>query len=230
MGTSRCRISRDVLGLKVGRCARFAKAGSEIPIWSDLVLGCFASLSLTHWCLPSFGCRHRGTSPRDGCLCRANRNSNLLRHCFLHDGPIAGGVRLARLRPGSPSGPVERPDCQHRCRCNVGRWHLPLFFVPEMGFYYQRPIWGLVLSTILISIPIAWVYNNTGRSILAAMLMHASFNWAHFLFPTLDSDRAGLILFVVQAAVAVIVVLVWGPSTLTRKSHASDKRPSEGFA
>ena len=110
-----------------------------------------------------------------------------------------------------------------------GAWHLPLFFVPEMGVYYQRPIWGLVLSTILISIPIAWVYNNTGRSVLAAMLMHASFNWAHFLFPTLDSDRAGLILFVVQAAVAVIVVLVWGPSTLTRKSHTSDKRPSEGF-
>ncbi len=111
-----------------------------------------------------------------------------------------------------------------------GAWHLPLFFVPEMGFYYQRPIWGLLLSTILISIPIAWVYNNTGRSVLAAMLMHASFNWSHFLFPALDSDRAGLILFVVQAAVAVMVVLIWGPSTLTRKPQTQERRPSEGFA
>ena len=111
-----------------------------------------------------------------------------------------------------------------------GLWHLPLFFVPEMGFYYQRPIWGLVLTTILISIPIAWVYNNTGRSILAAMLMHTSFNWAHYLFPTLGSDRAGLILFVAQAAVAVSIVLIWGPSTLTRKSQISDKQPSEEFA
>ena len=110
-----------------------------------------------------------------------------------------------------------------------GAWHLPLFFVPQMGAYYQRPIWGLVLSTILISIPIAWVYNNTGRSILAAILMHASFNWSHYLFPTLESDRAGLILFAVQAVVAVVVVLVWGPSTLTRKSQAPDKQPSERF-
>ncbi len=111
-----------------------------------------------------------------------------------------------------------------------GLWHLPLFFVPEMGFYYGRPIWGLILSTILISIPIAWVYNNTGRSVLAAMLMHASFNWSHFLFPTLDSDRAGLILFVLEAVVAVAVVLVWGSSTLTREPRTPNKGTSEEFA
>ncbi len=97
-----------------------------------------------------------------------------------------------------------------------GLWHLPLFFVPEMGFYYERPILGLILSTILVSIPIAWIYNNTGRSVLAAMLMHASFNWSHFLFPTLNSDRASLILFLLEAFIAVIIVLIWGSKTLTR--------------
>jgi membrane protease YdiL (CAAX protease family) len=41
-------------------------------------------------------------------------------------------------------------------------WHLPLFFGTEEEIIYQTPIWGLVVTTILLTILMTWVYNNTG--------------------------------------------------------------------
>ena len=76
-----------------------------------------------------------------------------------------------------------------------GFWHLPLFYMPREDMYYQRPLWGLVLSTILVSILITALYNRTGSSIFMALLMHTSFNWSHYAFPTLRSDPAGLLYF-----------------------------------
>ncbi|MBC7188659.1 CPBP family intramembrane metalloprotease [Candidatus Aerophobetes bacterium] len=32
------------------------------------------------------------------------------------------------------------------------------------------PIWGFILGTIFFSIMFTWIYNNTGRSILAVLL------------------------------------------------------------
>jgi membrane protease YdiL (CAAX protease family) len=87
-----------------------------------------------------------------------------------------------------------------------GLWHLPLFFMEREDIYYQRPIWGLIISTMLASVLFAWVYNSTGGSILAAMLMHASFNWAHVSIPTLDSDRAALTLLILQV---IVIAGVW---------------------
>jgi len=83
--------------------------------------------------------------------------------------------------------------------------------------YYERPIWGLVLTTTLISVLFGWLYNNTGKSIFAVLLFHTSFNWSHYLFPSLSSDRAGLTLFIVQAVLVVTIVAVWGRQTLANK-------------
>ena len=76
-----------------------------------------------------------------------------------------------------------------------GFWHLPLFFMPRQEMYYQRPLWGLLLSTVLVSILMTAVYNRTRRSIFVALVMHTSFNWSHYTFPTLEADTASLILF-----------------------------------
>ncbi len=97
-----------------------------------------------------------------------------------------------------------------------GVWHLPLFYMNRTDPYYQEPFWGLLLSTVLASILFAWVYNNTGRSILAAMVIHASFNWAHVSIPTLGLDWAPQILLVLQVIVIAVVVAVWRPRSLTR--------------
>lgn len=87
-----------------------------------------------------------------------------------------------------------------------GLWHLPLFFVPRAEDYYNRPMWGLLLTTILVGIILAWFYVNTNRSIFAAMLGHTMFNWSNWVFPALKSDSAALILFFLYfIAVAYIV-------------------------
>ncbi len=97
-----------------------------------------------------------------------------------------------------------------------GAWHLPLFLMPRQEFYYQRPVWGLLLSTTLASVIFTWVYNNTQRSVFAVLLFHTMFNMSHYLFPTLGSDRASLFLFAGLFLTVAVVVAVWRPRTLTR--------------
>jgi len=99
-----------------------------------------------------------------------------------------------------------------------GLWHLPLFFVPRAEFYYNRPIWGLLLTTTLVGIIIAWFYVNTKRSIFAAMLGHTAFNWSNYVFPTLGSDKAALILFGLYFIVAAYAVWKYGAKTLMKES------------
>lgn len=98
-----------------------------------------------------------------------------------------------------------------------GIWHPP-FFLPSSGPYYGRPIWGLVLTTVLISVPFAWVYNNTRKSLWAVLLFHTSFNWSHYLFPALESDVAGLTLFGLQAITALSLAWLFGAKLLTRSA------------
>ena len=97
-----------------------------------------------------------------------------------------------------------------------GIWHLPLFFVPRAEIYYNQPIWGLVGSTMLLSVLLTWVYNNTGRSIFAVMLMHTSFNWSNYAFTTLQSDLGGQTYFVLMILMVTGVTLMFGPSRLVK--------------
>ncbi len=55
-------------------------------------------------------------------------------------------------------------------------WHLPLFFIPgitqgEMGLFSLGAV-VFAIGTIAGSVIFTWVYNNTGRSILSAILLH----------------------------------------------------------
>ena len=97
-----------------------------------------------------------------------------------------------------------------------GAWHLPLFFMPRQEFYYQRPIWGLMLSTTLVAVLFTWLYNNTRGGILAALLFHTMFNLSHYLFPTLGSDRASLYLFGLLFIGVIVILIIWGPKRMVR--------------
>jgi membrane protease YdiL (CAAX protease family) len=100
-----------------------------------------------------------------------------------------------------------------------GLWHLPLFFVPREEFYYNRPVWGLLLTTILVGIILAWFYTNTRGSVFAAMLGHTMFNWSNYVFPSLGSDTAALILFGMYFAVVLFILWRYGIKTFTRKGE-----------
>jgi membrane protease YdiL (CAAX protease family) len=96
-----------------------------------------------------------------------------------------------------------------------GLWHLPLFFVPRSEQYYNRPLWGLLLTTTLVGIILAWFYANTKGSVFAAMLGHTMFNWSNWVFPALESDAAALILFGLYFLYVVVIVWRFGRKTLT---------------
>lgn len=97
-----------------------------------------------------------------------------------------------------------------------GLWHLPLFFVPRAEDYYNRPMWGLLLTTILVGIILAWFYANTKGSIFAAMLGHTMFNWSNWALPALKSDIASLILFVLYFIAVGYIIWKYGRKTLTK--------------
>jgi hypothetical protein len=63
-----------------------------------------------------------------------------------------------------------------------------------------------------------WLYSNTGKSVFAAAVAHATANLAWQLFPIQGSYYDPRITGLITAVAAVIVTLIWGPSTLTRLS------------
>jgi hypothetical protein len=73
---------------------------------------------------------------------------------------------------------------------------------------------GRRAHTAVCAIVIVWLFNNTGKSIFAAIVFHPTSNVSQFLFPTYgshyDPSVAGVILALTAAAVAVL----WGPETL----------------
>jgi membrane protease YdiL (CAAX protease family) len=95
-------------------------------------------------------------------------------------------------------------------------WHLPLFFVADTyqsGLGVGTPaFWLFFISVVPLSMALSWVYNNTSRSILAAILLHSSANFSGEIVaitPRADVYNVGLwVLF------AVVIVSVWGGSTL----------------
>ncbi len=78
------------------------------------------------------------------------------------------------------------------------------------------------LGTVTARVIITWLYNNTGRSVFVAALFHTMINLTWQLFPVngsyayYDPRVAGLL----TLAVAVVVVIVWGPRTLVRTRNA----------
>ncbi|MEM4164350.1 MAG: type II CAAX endopeptidase family protein [Nitrososphaerales archaeon] len=99
-----------------------------------------------------------------------------------------------------------------------GIWHLPLFFIPNMYPYYLIPLWGFMLSIILGSILFTWLYNNTGGSILVAMLFHTTSNLSHFIFPTLETEFGGLYSIILTLIAVVVVLAIYGPKRMSRKN------------
>jgi len=97
-------------------------------------------------------------------------------------------------------------------------WHLPLFFMQgtfqhELGFGTPGFGW-FCLSTLASSVLLTWIYNNTHRSTLAAILFHFMTNFSGELFPL--SDQARLYQGMLSVALAVAVAFLYRPAYLMR--------------
>jgi hypothetical protein len=94
-------------------------------------------------------------------------------------------------------------------------WHVP-FFV------FMMPDWvslnAQILALVGTRVLVAWIFNNTGKSVFAAILLHAADNTAFVTLPDIKSISpwgaavpCGLVL-----VAAVVVTFLWGPRTLAR--------------
>jgi membrane protease YdiL (CAAX protease family) len=96
-------------------------------------------------------------------------------------------------------------------------WHLPALLL-----MHRSPSWIAWWCPYAVAarILIVWLYNNTGRSVFAVALFHATLNLAYMLFPVHGSHFDMRLGGLVMAVTAVVVTLVWGPRTLARQPKA----------
>ncbi len=87
-----------------------------------------------------------------------------------------------------------------------GAWHLPLIIS------YSESVLSYLLLIVANTILITWVFNNTGGSLLLAMLFHASLNVSFWVLEIYQDDPVRLILTWV---VVFVVVLSYGYKDLS---------------
>jgi membrane protease YdiL (CAAX protease family) len=95
-----------------------------------------------------------------------------------------------------------------------GPFHLQQWFaggreIPFIAFWY-----GICMQAIVLT----WLYNNTKSSLLPVILFHALMNAQ--IIPTWGNMTSTMIFVIIWTLVPVIVIFVWGPRTLTRRTLA----------
>jgi membrane protease YdiL (CAAX protease family) len=106
-------------------------------------------------------------------------------------------------------------------------WHMPLFFIEgtwqaeHLGFGTQL-FWLWMMAVLIESILYTWITNNTGQSILAAILFHFVGNAFGQLFAL--SHRAEVCGQLLSIPAVLFVVAVWGGATLTRSKGTTQGR------
>jgi uncharacterized protein len=104
-------------------------------------------------------------------------------------------------------------------------WHTPLFFFKDsiqykMGFG-SLGFWTFMLGTICVAIYLTWIFNNTYRSTLSAILWHALANgWAGVFTLTGQASNYSTVLWLVAA---IVIAKIWGAKTL--KGHDTTIQP-----
>lgn len=105
-----------------------------------------------------------------------------------------------------------------------GFWHLPLFLIPgitqgEMGLFSPGALVFLA-GTMAGAVVFTWVYNNTGRSILSAILVHFAVNLCLDLLVGLQGAPTTEYLAVYVGILILLdglIVAAWGSRTLADK-------------
>jgi uncharacterized protein len=93
-----------------------------------------------------------------------------------------------------------------------GAWHLPLIIS------YGESVLSYLLLIVANTILITWVFNNTGGSLLLAMLFHASLNVTFWVLEIYQDDPVRLVL---TWAVVFVVVLSYGARDLSTSGRFS---------
>ncbi len=97
-------------------------------------------------------------------------------------------------------------------------WHLPLFVMPGM-LHAERGLgsawfWLFMATVAPMAVIFTWIFNNTGRSTLAAILFHFMSNLAYDIGNV--SDRTNLYATLLWIGAAIAVVVLGGARALTK--------------
>jgi membrane protease YdiL (CAAX protease family) len=100
-------------------------------------------------------------------------------------------------------------------------WHYPS--INQQGLSLTFIAWGM-LGTVAVRVLIVWLYNNTGKSLLACILFHTMLNVGRPLFPKDEMCNPLVdypeIHYSMIAVIAVIVIFLWDSRTLARYRYA----------
>jgi membrane protease YdiL (CAAX protease family) len=99
---------------------------------------------------------------------------------------------------------------------------VPLFFIKDTLFYRQGAwsawFWLFIAVVIATAVVFTWIFNNTRRSTLAAILFHFMSNLAAGLAnATVGTNSYSTLLWIVTA---ITVIASWGAGTPTRHEHS----------
>lgn len=92
-------------------------------------------------------------------------------------------------------------------------WHIPLYILSGQG---PVRITVQLISLIGIRTLIVWIYNNTGKSVFATILIHAVYNVCTLAVASFYISLGHLITCIFIIITAVIVTCLWDPETLTQ--------------
>ena len=97
-------------------------------------------------------------------------------------------------------------------------WHLPLFYIKGTYQYGvgagTLSFWLFMINTVSGAILFTWIFNNTNRSTLAAMLFHFMGNFTGELIAATKNTE--IFLTILWVLTSVIITFLWGKRTLTR--------------
>ena len=108
-------------------------------------------------------------------------------------------------------------------------WHLPFFFTAgtsQAGWSFWLFLW----LTVMVSILFTWLHNNTGGSVLTALVFHTTLNLTinhvpiflvHFYYPGITTDLAFLVVNLLVTAIVVAILVYSGPKRMV-KSKTSE--------
>ena len=102
-------------------------------------------------------------------------------------------------------------------------WHL----VPLWVVMHRAPAWiaWWCLYAVAFRVLVVWLFNNTGSSVFAVALFHATLNLSFMLFPVNGSHFDMRLGGIVMAVAAAMVIARWGPTTLVRTKTAGRRWP-----
>ena len=99
-----------------------------------------------------------------------------------------------------------------------GLWHI----IPDIQTHHSLTwiVWQRGIYSTALRILIIWLYNNTGKSVFAAILFHDMDNVSWALFPNNGSHYDPAITGAITFIIAAIVTFLWGSKTLSQYRYA----------